>query len=138
MYQVRGCAAIMARLSMAAHFKDLVVWQKSMVLAKQVIVCTHSFPKHETYGQGSQLRNAAVSVPSNISEGQQRFSNADFRHFLRIARGSLAELETQLILAKELGYLTPEQLNVFSEQIASIGKLIAGLIRSLSARAASA
>jgi four helix bundle protein len=95
---------------MASHFKDLVVWQKAMVLAKEVIACTHNFPKHETYGLGSQLRNAAVSIPSNISEGQQRYSSPDFRHFLCISRGSLGELETQLILAKELGYITPLQL----------------------------
>jgi four helix bundle protein len=108
-----------------------------MRLAKQVIVSTQSFPKHETYGLASQIR-AAVSVPSNISEGQQRFSNVDFRHFLRISRGSLGELETQLILATDLDYLSKEQLDSFSKQISLIGKLIAGLIKSLNARAASA
>jgi four helix bundle protein len=124
--------------NMGAHFKDLVVWQESMRLAKQVIVSTQSFPKHETYGLASQIRKAAVSVPSNISEGQQRFSNVDFRHFLRISRGSLGELETQLILATDLDYLSKEQLDSFSKQISLIGKLIAGLIKSLNARAASA
>jgi four helix bundle protein len=123
---------------MASHFKDLVVWQKAMLLAKEVILCTQTFPKYEMYGLGSQIRNAAVSIPNNISEGQQRYSSPDFRHFLRISRGSLGELETQLILAKELGYITPQQLDAFIEQITTIGKLIAGLTRSLSSRAASA
>lgn len=109
-----------------------------MSLAKEVIIATQSFPKYELYGLGSQIRNAVVSVPSNISEGQQRFSNVDFRHFLRISRGSLGELETQLILAQELGYIRKEQLDSFTEQISVIGKLIAGLIKSLNARAASA
>jgi four helix bundle protein len=123
---------------MAAHFKDLVVWQRSMKLAKEVIIAVQSFPRHEIYGLGAQIRGAVVSVPSNISEGQQRFSNVDFRHFLRISRGSLGELETQLILAQDLGYLSKEQLDVFSEQISTIGKLLAGLIKSLNSRAASA
>lgn len=79
-----------------------------------------------------------MSVPSNISEGQQRYSNVEFRHFLRISRGSLGELETQLILAHELGYISKEQLASFSQQISMIGKLLAGLIKSLNARAASA
>jgi four helix bundle protein len=109
-----------------------------MLLAKEVILCTQTFPKYEMYGLGSQIRNAAVSIPNNISEGQQRYSSPDFRHFLRISRGSLGELETQLILAKELGYITPQQLDAFIEQITTIGKLIAGLTRSLGSRAASA
>lgn len=100
--------------------------------------CGSIVSQHETYGLGSQIRNAVVSVPSNISEGQQRFSNVDFRHFLRIARGSLGELETQLILAHEIGYFSEQQLTSFTAQISVIGKLIAGLIKSLNARAASA
>jgi len=78
---------------MGAHFKDLVVWQKAMGVAKEIIVLTRDFPKVEMYGLGSQIRNAAISIPSNIAEGQQRYSVVDFRHFLRIARGSLGELE---------------------------------------------
>jgi four helix bundle protein len=124
--------------NMAAHFKDLVVWQKAMGVAKEIIVLTRDFPKVELYGLGSQIRNAAVSIPSNIAEGQQRYSVPDFRHFLRIARGSLGELETQLILARDLGYVSSEVLTRLTSEIDVIGRLLNGLIKSLNAKAASA
>jgi four helix bundle protein len=113
-------------------------------LAESNGACERGDPLHTEFPEARDVwsrittPSAAVSIPSNISEGQQRYSSPDFRHFLRITRGPLAELETQLILAKELGYITPAQLDAFTEQIATVGKLIAGLIRSLSARAASA
>jgi four helix bundle protein len=88
-----------------SHFKELVVWQKSMQLVKQIYLATEHFPSKEIYGLTSQLRRAAISVPSNIAEGQARYSKPDFRHFLLIAKGSLAEIETQLLLANDLGYL---------------------------------
>jgi four helix bundle protein len=75
-------------------YRDLIVWQKSMTLTKQVYSCTRSFPKEETYGLTSQIRRAAVSIPANIAEGQARNSTGEFLQFLGIARGSLAELET--------------------------------------------
>ena len=90
-------------------YKELIVWQKAMDLAEAVHRLSKSFPKEELYGLTSQLRRAAVSVPSNIAEGQARQSTAEFRNFLSIAQGSLAEVETQLLLALRFGYLTQQQ-----------------------------
>lgn len=107
--------------------KDLEVWKKSMELGKTVYSFTKSFPKDELYGMVSQMRRAAVSVPSNIAEGAARSTKKEFVQFLYIARGSLSELETQIIFANQLGYLesTEEYLNLIVE----IRKLILGLIR---------
>ena len=88
------------------HYKDLLVWQKAIALVTQVYVVTRSFPREERYGLTSQIRRAAVSVPSNIAEGQARLTPGEFRQSLGIAKGSLAELDTQLIIAENLGYLT--------------------------------
>jgi len=89
---------------MAQHFKDLVVWQKAMDMVTEIYKLTNSFPKQEIYSLTNQIRRAAVSVPSNIAEGQAHYSHREFRHFLRHSAGSLAELETQLLLAERLGY----------------------------------
>jgi len=89
-----------------SSFKELIVWKKSMALVKQIYAITEKFPSKELYGLSSQLRRAAVSVPSNIAEGQSRFSKPEFKHFLLIARGSLAEIETQCILAHDLGFMS--------------------------------
>jgi len=83
-------------------YKDLIVWQKAMDLVEMVYQVTRSFPKDELYGLTNQLRRAAVSVPSNIAEGQAHNSTAEFRNFLSIAHGSLAEVETQLLIAERL------------------------------------
>lgn len=83
-------------------FKDLLVWQRSVELAKAIYQLAAALPKHEAYGLASQLRRAAVSIPSNIAEGSKRGSRKDFRHFLLIASGSAAELETQLIIAHDV------------------------------------
>jgi len=82
-------------------FKELVVWQRSMELAKEIYKVTEKFPKSEQYGLSSQMRRAAVSIPSNIAEGKKRRTRKDFTQFLRIAAGSAAELETQVTLSKE-------------------------------------
>ena len=92
-------------------YKDLIAWQKAMDLVQLVYQATKQFPKEELYGLTNQLRRAAVSVPSNIAEGQARKSTAEFRNFLSIARGSLAEVETQLIIAERLNYISPTQLH---------------------------
>jgi four helix bundle protein len=86
-------------------YRDLVVWKKSMALVLDVYRSTQSFPRTETYGLVSQLRRAAVSVPSNIAEGQARLTTGEFKQFLGQARGSLVEVETQIAIARELGYL---------------------------------
>lgn len=88
-----------------SSFKDLSVWQESILLAEEVYILTHSFPKKEQFGLADQLRRSAVSIASNIAEGHGRFSKADTMRFLYIARGSLNELETQMIIAHRIGYL---------------------------------
>ena len=112
-------------------YKDLVVWQKSMDLVEVMYQMTRTFPKEEVYGLTNQLRRAAVSIPSNIAEGHARSSTAEFVRFLSIARGSLAEVETQLLITQRLGYLSNDQLApILSLQI-EINKMTNGLMARL-------
>lgn len=111
-------------------YQELIVWKKSIILAKEIYSLTKSFPKEEIFGLTSQLRRASVSVPSNIAEGQSR-STLDFKRFLTIAKGSLAEVETQLIIAKELGYLSSSQFENIISLADEVGKMLSGLYRSL-------
>ena len=83
-------------------FKELIVWQKSIELVKEIYISSREFPKEELYGLTSQMRRSSVSIPSNIAEGKKRKTKRDFIQFLRIADGSAAELETQIIIAKDL------------------------------------
>ena len=111
-------------------YKELIVWQKAMLLAKNVYQIQKDLPKEEMYALGDQIRRAAVSIPSSIAEGFGRDSDKDFRHFLSIARGSLYEMKTQLQLSESLGYLQiDDELNALFEEV---GKLINGLSKSLS------
>jgi four helix bundle protein len=112
-------------------YRDLIVWQKSIDLAKQIHEITEKFPKAELYGLTSQLRRASVSIPSNIAEGQARRTTADFQHHLRIALGSLAEVDTQLVLAEKFAYLSVETNNQLSPIISEIRRMLHGLLRSL-------
>ena len=112
---------------MVNSFKDLLVWQKSMELVEKVYHLTRVFPKHEIYGLVSQMRRSAVSIPSNISEGFVRKSNNELRQFLHISLGSLAELETQLILSARLGYMQNSVLNEITSIIEHVGKMITKL-----------
>lgn len=116
---------------MGQHFKDLIVWQRAMDLVTDVYRTTDAFPKREVYSLTDQIRRAAVSVPSNIAEGQAHYSRAEFSHFLRHSAGSLAELETQLLLAERLEYAKQDQIRILLKQIIEIGKLLNGLINSL-------
>ena len=111
--------------------KDLDVWQESMRLAKEVYVLTARFPKEEMYGLTSQIRRSAVSIPSNIAEGAGRNSNKEFVQFLYISLGSLAELETQILLSKEFGLLQGE---VVDRSIERIRRMLLGLIDYLKGR----
>lgn len=113
------------------HYRDLIAWQLAMGLAKVVYEATQPFPKEEQYGLTAQMRRAAVSIPCNIAEGQARRSTADFVRFLAIALGSLAELETQIILSQELGFVTPEVANGLLDRASEIGRVTNGLISSL-------
>ena len=112
-------------------FRDLEVWKRSMVLAERVYQATAGFPREEGYGLTSQLRRAAVSIPSNIAEGQSRNSTGEFLQFLGMARGSLAELMTQVDLAGRLGYLPPERLENLESLATEVSKMLSGLMRSL-------
>ena len=115
-----------------AGYRDLKVWRLAMELAEDAYKICAEFPKHEVYGLTSQLQRAAVSIPSNIAEGQARNSNKEFNHFLGIARGSLAELETQIMLAQRLNYLTEEKLNPALDKAEEIGKMLKGLQKTIS------
>jgi four helix bundle protein len=103
-----------------------------MELVELVYAATRDFPKHEIYGLANQMRRAAVSVPSNIAEGQARFSTRDFRHFLRLSRGSLAELETQVLIAQRLKYVDQTSSDTVLSSIDEVSRILSGLISSLS------
>jgi four helix bundle protein len=115
-------------------YRDLVVWKKAMALVLNVYRYTQAFPKVETYSLTSQLRRAAVSVPSNIAEGQARLSTGEFKQFLGNARGSLAEVETQILIAKDLGYLDQNQSDDLLNNAAEVGRILNGLLASLPSR----
>ena len=115
-------------------FDDLVVWQRAIALAKVVYGLQKLLPKEERYAMGDQLRRAAVSVASNIAEGFGRDTHKDFAHFLVQARGSLCEVETQLILAVDLGYIAESEIPAAT--IASISKMLSALMRHLRAEPA--
>ena len=112
-----------------SDYKELELWQKAMAVAKQVYQMTVHFPKEEIYGLTSQMRRAAVSIPSNIREGSARSGSKEFLQFLSIARGSAAELETQLILASQLGYSACNE-DILTA-LTSVRQMINALMRSL-------
>ena len=118
---------------MAKSFKDLIVWQKSMELAASVYALVKFLPKEETYALSDQIRRAAVSIPSNIAEGNGRASRTDYLRFLYISNGSCNELETQLIIAAELGFLDAAQRDALLQKTNEVGKMLGGLINRLSA-----
>ncbi len=108
---------------------DLLVWQRAIGMVKDVYRLTSGFPASEAYGLTSQMRRSAVSVPSNIAEGAARNTDKEFLHFLSLARGSLSELETQLVIAKEIGF-APEAAEL-ETHIADVFGLLGGLINSI-------
>ena len=112
-------------------YRELIVWQKAMDLVELLYGRTRSFPKEELYGLTAQMRRAAVSIPSNIAEGQARRTTRDFIHFLSIARGSLKELETQIIISQRLGYIDATQQSELVAATEEISRLISGLSKSL-------
>ena len=112
-----------------AHYQDLIAWQKAMDLVEATYRTTGTFPQKETYGLTSQIRRAAVSIPSNIAEGQGRHSRGEFKQFLGHARGSLFEVETQLLPAHRFKYLS--QPDPLLSQTAELSRILNGLIASL-------
>jgi four helix bundle protein len=111
--------------------KDLEVWKGSMTMLTQVYQQTSGFPKSEMFGLTDQIRRAAVSVPANISEGSARNSAKEFKYFSRVSFGSLAELETLLIIATNLGYLSPERFQVLLVKIKILTVQLSNLIKAL-------
>lgn len=116
---------------MVSSYSDLQVWQKSMALVKQIYEVTKAFSKEELYALTNQIRRAAVSIPSNIAEGHARDSTKEFLHHLSIALGSLAEVETQLMLSRDLLYLPADRLPQFLQDTNEVGRMLRGLQKSL-------
>jgi len=116
---------------MIKSYKDLEIWKKSVELVKDIYILTKDFPKSETYALVDQIRRASLSIPSNIAGGHSRQYKREFKQFLFVALGSLAELETQLIIAEKLGYLDKQKINKFLSELDVIGKMTRGLIKKL-------
>ena len=112
-------------------YEDLEVWQRGIAMVREVYQATAEFPREEIYGLTSQIRRAAVSVPSNIAEGHGRQSRGEFRQFLGQARGSVSELETQIVIARDLGFMGPDQADAILDELRRIGRMLSGLIRSI-------
>ena len=115
-------------------YRDLDVWKESMDLAVDIYRATRGFPRDEMFGMTSQLRRAASSVPANIAEGFGREQTGGFVQFLRVAQGSLKELETHLLLSQRVGLMETQTANAFGERCGRLGKMLRGLIRSLQAK----
>jgi four helix bundle protein len=116
---------------MVQSYRNLVVWNKAMELVTEIYRMTQGFPKEELFGLTSQIRRAAVSVPSNIAEGKGRLSKGEFRQFLGNARGSLAELETQILIAQNLQYLHGAEVNRLLAMVEEVGKVLNGLLSAV-------
>ncbi|MGE5205776.1 MAG: four helix bundle protein [Chlamydiota bacterium] len=112
-------------------YKDLIAWQKAMDFVAVVYTATKHFPKDELYCLTSQLRRSALSIPSNIAEGQGRLTAGEFRQFLGHARGSLLEAETQIEVARKLNYLTADEADNLLRSSAEVGKVLNGLLASI-------
>ncbi len=113
------------------HYRELIAWQRGMDFVEAVYRLTQRFPREELYALTNQLRRSAVSVPSNIAEGQGRGAGAEFSHHLRIANGSRQEAETQILIAVRLGYVTEQQVADAMAFGDEVGRLVAGLHRSV-------
>jgi four helix bundle protein len=112
-------------------YQDLVAWQKAMILVTEVYRVTRNWPHEEQYGLTSQARRAAVAIPSNLAEGHGRSGRREFAHHVSISYGSLCELETQLLIAEQLGYSNSESTDSLMDSIADVRRLSSGLLRSL-------
>jgi four helix bundle protein len=113
------------------HFKELKIWQKGIEIVKDVYEITKHFSKEEMYGLTTQMRRSAISIPSNIAEGFKRFHAKEYVQFLYIALGSLAELETQIFIAKEIGLLEDTKMDFMNEKLDHTSKMLSSLISKL-------
>jgi four helix bundle protein len=112
-------------------YQELIGWKKGIELVTEIYRLTQQFPTKEIYGLTSQIRRAAVSIPSNIAEGQGRISRGEFKQFLGHARGSTFELESQILIAKNLAYLNAQDAGFLLDRIAELGRILNGLLKSL-------
>jgi four helix bundle protein len=119
---------------MSGSYRDLVAWQKAMDLVYEVYKLTKKFPDDEKYGLISQLRRAAVSIPSNLAEGKGRRSDVDMCRFFNTSRGSLHEVETQLLIAAHLGYIRSEENTRIMSQVSELARVLNGLIAAFAQR----
>jgi four helix bundle protein len=119
---------------MAKSYRELSVWQKGVQLSVLIYRLSKQFPREETYGLSNQMRRAAVSIPSNIAEGAGRLNTREYKQYLGIARGSSFELQTQLTIARELGFGDAEQLHAAETACDEIGRMLFGVIQVLSAK----
>ena len=113
------------------NYQQLIVWQRAMDLVEEIYRSTKDFPREELYALTNQIRRAAVSIPSNIAEGQGRRTTADFLRHLSIAYGSLRELETQALIARRLSYIAQARLEDVMNRTGEVGRLLNGLMASL-------
>jgi len=118
-------------------FRELLVWQAGIKLVREIYLVSVGFPADERFGLTSQIRRAAVSIPSNIAEGWGRGSTKDYLRFLSVAQGSLREVETQLVIAQELGFCSSESVIKLEETVSQISRMLLGLRRSLEKRLSS-
>jgi four helix bundle protein len=115
---------------MSNSFRDLVVWQQAVVLVEDIYRATEGWPRSEDYALKSQIRRSAVSIPSNIAEGSGRGTIRDYQNFLRIARGSVRELETQIVISLGVGYFDLTTAEILQSKLTSVSKLLNRLIQS--------
>jgi len=113
------------------HYRELLIWQKGITLVKDIYFLTRKFPEFEKFGLTAQIQRAAVSVPSNIAEGQARQHSNEFRQFLYVVLGSLAELDTQTTIAGELGYINTNELKMLIAKIIELRKMVWGILSKL-------
>jgi four helix bundle protein len=114
-----------------SSYRDLKVWQRSLALAARIYRLTETFPKQQTFGLCSQMQSAAVSIPSNIAEGNQRDSTKEYLHFISISLGSTAELETQTLLSEQLQYLKQAEAQSILAELDEIGRMLRGIQKHL-------
>jgi len=119
---------------MIKTYRDLEVWQKARRLVKEIYVISRTFPREEQFGLTAQIRRAVISIPSNIAEGHSRQSTKDYISFISVAIGSLAEVDTQIILAQDLEYLTQKECASVDQQIQSLQQMLHKLRHSLKAK----
>jgi four helix bundle protein len=115
----------------ACSYRDLVIWQRAIQVCVAIYRLTKSFPREEIYGLSNQLRRASVSVPSNIAEGYGRLTREQYRHFLGIAKGSNLELQTQLVIARELGFSDPQEIDRAESLSFEVGKMLTTMLKGL-------